>query len=445
MMSIVLLLLSIAFIILLTVKLKVHPFLALLAAAIFFALFSEMSLETMVQSINDGFGVTLGKIGIVIILGVIIGAFLEHSGGAYKLAEVVLKLIGKKRVHEAMAIVGFVVSIPVFADSGFIILTPLNKSLTKKAGLSIAGTAVALILGLMITHVLVPPTPGPIAAAGIIGADVGLVMLIGLALGALALIVAIIYSKKVAAKTYIDPNPETSEEEINEKLKQAPSAIKSFLPILIPILLIIGKSLMEFSLTDVQQEAGWAKFIGFIGSPIIALLIGMLFALLLPKKLDKEILSTTGWVGKAMGDASNIILITGAGGIFGTILQNSGIATTMAETLSGASLGIWLPFLLCAAIKTAQGSSTVALITTASIIAPMLPSLGFVSEIDKALVVAIIGAGAMVVSHANDSGFWILTQFSNMDVKTGYRLYTLGTFVVGISMACFVFIASFIL
>ncbi|PCJ93350.1 MAG: gluconate transporter [Flavobacteriaceae bacterium] len=442
--SILLLLLSIVFIILLTVKLKVHPFLALLAAAIFFALFSDMSLEAVVESINNGFGDTLGKIGIVIVLGVIIGAFLERSGGAYKLAEVVLKIIGKKRVHAAMGIVGFIVSIPVFADSGFIILTPLNKSLTKKAGLSLAGTSVALILGLMITHVLVPPTPGPIAAAGIIGADIGLVMLLGLGLGALSLIVAIIYATKYASKTYIDPNPEMSDEEINAKIKQAPSALKSFLPILIPILLIIGKSVMEFTLTDAQLATGGAKLIGFIGSPVIALLIGMLFALLLPKKFDKEILSTTGWVGKAMGEASNIILITGAGGIFGTILQNSGIAATMADTMSGGNLGIWLPFLICAAIKTAQGSSTVALITTASIIAPMLPSLGYISEMDKALVVAMIGAGAMVVSHANDSGFWILTQFSNMDVKTGYRLYTLGTLVVGVSMALFVFTASFI-
>ncbi len=165
MIAILLLVLSVLLIILLTVRLKVHPFLALLAAALFFALFSGMTLDNIVKMVNDGFGVTLGKIGIVIVLGVIIGAFLEHSGGAYKLAEVVLRVIGKKRVHEAMAIVGFIVSIPVFADSGFIILNPLNKSLTKRAGLSIVGTATALILGLMITHVLVPPTPGPIAAA----------------------------------------------------------------------------------------------------------------------------------------------------------------------------------------------------------------------------------------------------------------------------------------
>lgn len=444
MISFLLLIASVILLILLTAKWNLHPFLALLFVALFFGVVSGMDPDTIIKSINDGFGNTLGKIGIVIALGVIIGAILEYSGGAYKLAEIVINIIGKKRVHEAMGIVGFIVSIPVFADSGFIILNPLNKSLTKRAGLSIVGTAVALILGLMISHVLIPPTPGPIAAAGIIGADVGLVMLVGLIIGMFSLVVAITYSKYYAARTYIDPNPELSEEIIQEKIRNAPSAVKSFLPIVTPIILIIGKSVMEFIITDGQQETWWFKMIGFMGSPVIALFTGMLFAFLIPKKLDKEILSTTGWVGKAINDASTIIIISGAGGIFGAILQNSGIATTMANGLSDANLGIWLPFLLCAAIKTAQGSSTVALITTASIIAPMLPGMGFESEIDKALIVAAIAAGAMVVSHANDSGFWILTQFSGIDVKTGYRTYTLGTLVVGVSTALFVYIATFI-
>ncbi|WP_420593371.1 GntP family permease [Robiginitalea biformata] len=445
MIAILLLLLSVVLIILMTAKFNVHPFLALLGAALFFGLFSDMSLQMVIQSINDGFGGTLGKIGIVIVLGVIIGAFLEHSGGAFKLAEIILKIIGRKRVHAAMGIVGFIVSIPVFADSGFIILNPLNKSLTKRAKLSIVGTATALILGLMISHVLVPPTPGPIAAAGIIGADVGLVMLVGLIIGALALILAVFLCKKLGNRYYIDPNPDIDEAEIQEKIKQAPSALKSFLPILVPIVLIVGKSLLEFNLPEGQEGAAWVRLLLFIGEPVVALLIGMLISFLLPKKFDRKLLSTSGWVGKAMGDASNIILITGAGGIFGTILQNSGIAGTLADSLSTANLGIWLPFLLCAAIKTAQGSSTVALITTASIIAPMLGSLGFETAIDKALVVSAIGAGAMVVSHANDSGFWILTQFSGIDVKTGYRVYTFGTLVVGTFAALLVFAASFIL
>jgi GntP family gluconate:H+ symporter len=316
-----LLLLSVALIILLTVKFNVHPFLALFFAALAYGVAAGMDFSSIVTSINDGFGGTLGKIGMVIVLGVIIGAFLEQSGGAFKLAEAVLKIIGKKRVHEAMGIIGYIVSIPVFADSGFIILNPLNKSLSKKAGLSIAGTSVALILGLMLTHVMVPPTPGPIAAAGILDADVGLVMLLGIIVSALSLVVAIIYSKKVAAKTYIDPNPDLTEAEVEEKIKQAPGAGKSFLPILVPILLIVGKSILEFQLPEGEEGTWLVRFFTFIGTPVIALTIGMFLAFLLPKKWDKDILSTEGWVGKALMDASTIILITGAGGFSGPFFR----------------------------------------------------------------------------------------------------------------------------
>ena len=402
-----------------------------------------MSFDLILEAINDGFGGTLGKIGMVIVLGVIIGVFLEKSGAAFKLAEIILRLIGRKRVHEAMGLIGFIVSIPVFADSGFIIVNPLNKSLSKKAGLSLAGTGVALMLGLMITHVMVPPTPGPIAAAGILDADIGLVMLLGLIVGLLTLVVAVIYAKKVASKTYIDPNPELTDEEVKKITAEAPNAFKSFLPILIPILLIVGKSIMEFNMSEDQLSATLPRILSFIGSPVIALILGMFLSFALPKKLDKEMLSTTGWVGKAMNDAALILLVTGAGGIFGAILQKSTIANDMQSLLSGANLGIWLPFILTAAIKTAQGSSTVALITTAGIMAPMLGSLGYDTEIQKALVVVAIGAGAAVVPHANDSGFWVFTQLTGMDIKTGYRLYTTGAGIVGLFAAFLVFLISF--
>ncbi|MCK5468541.1 MAG: GntP family permease, partial [Cyclobacteriaceae bacterium] len=185
------LLLSVILIILLTTKLKVHPFLALFAVALMYGFLSGMSLDNIIDSINTGFGETLGKIGLIIIFGVIIGAFLENSGGAYRLAEAILKIVGKKRVPTAMGVIGYFISIPVFADSGFILLSPLNKSLTKKAGITLAGSTIALAMGLMATHTLVPPTPGPIAAAGILNADLGLVMLIGVPVSAFALIVAI--------------------------------------------------------------------------------------------------------------------------------------------------------------------------------------------------------------------------------------------------------------
>ena len=432
------LLISVVFIILLTAKLKIHPFIALFLVALFYGIFAGMPLDEIVNSINQGFGDTLGKIGLLIVLGVIIGSFLENSGGAYSMAEKVLKIIGKKRVPTAMGIIGYIVSIPVFADSGFILLSPLNKSLSKKAKISLAGSAVALGLGLTATHTLVPPTPGPIAASGILNADLGLVLLWGILISALALIVGLLFATKYVSKTYIDPNPDVSDEEIESKLIDAPGAFKSSIPIIVPIVLIILRSLVNAFGENFDDTI--IQLISFIGEPVIALLIGMFLSFLLPKKLNKEMLSTTGWVGKSLTNAASIILITGAGGIFGRVLQNSGIADVIGSTLADVNLSIWLPFLLAAAIKTAQGSSTVALITTASIMMPMMNTLGFVGEIEKAMVVIAIGAGSAVFSHANDSFFWVVTQLSGIDVKSGYRLYSLGTFILGTSAAIILYI-----
>lgn len=437
-MTVFLLLLSVALIILLTARFQVHPFLALFLVAVLYGLLAGMTFDAIIISINEGFGNTLGSIGLIIVFGVIIGAFLEKSGGAYALAEKALQLVGKKRVSAAMSFIGYIVSIPVFADSGFILLSPLNRSLAKKAGISLAGPAIALGLGLTASHTMVPPTPGPIAAAGILGADLGLVMLLAIPTSALALIVGVVFATKYAAKTWIDPNPDISENEIQNRLNDAPGAFKSSIPVFVPIVLIVLKSILGNEAVDVNIP--FQDVTSFLGEPVVALCIGAILSLTLPKKLEIKMLSSEGWVGNALKDAASVILITGAGGIFGKILQNSGIAATLGETLAEIDLSIWLPFLLAAAIKSAQGSSTVALITTASIMLPMMNTLGFETELEKALVVVAIGAGSAVVSHANDSFFWVVSQMSGMKVKTGYRLYTTGTFILGTSAAIFLYL-----
>lgn len=438
---IIILVVSILFIVISTSKYHFHPFLALLFVAVGFGLLSGMPLPDIVKSINDGFGGTIGSIGIVIIAGVIIGTFLEHSGGAFAMAARILKIIGEKHVPLAMSIIGYFVSIPVFADSGFVILTPLNKALSKEAKISLTGPAVALAMGLIATHCLVPPTPGPIAAAGLLDADLGLVILLGMIVSVFALIAGWLFATRVAAKTYIDPNPELTEEQVLEKIKHAPSAFKAFVPIVVPILLIVLKSISDFP-TKPFGDGLLRNCVGFVGAPVIALLIGVLLAFRLPKKLDMAMLSTTGWVGQALLNAAIIIMITGAGGSFGMILRNSPIASIIGESLSKANLGIWLPFIISAAIKTAQGSSTVALITTASLMAPLMGSLGFEGGVTKALVVLAIGAGSMVVSHANDSFFWVFTQMTKMDVKTGYKLHTFTTLIIGVTSAVVIWVIS---
>jgi len=438
-MLVILLLVSILFIVVSTTKFKLHPFIALLLAAIGFGLFSGMPLPEIIKSVNGGFGNTIGYIGIVIVAGCIIGTFLEESGGAYIMAKSILKLVGEKHVPLAMAILGYFVSIPVYADSGFVVLSPLSKALSKRAKISLAGPAIALSLGLTITHCLVPPTPGPIAAAGILEADIGLVIMVGAVVSSLTLLVAWIFATKFASKVFIDPNPDKSEEDIIETIKEAPSALNAFIPIIIPLLLIVLKSVSDFPTNPLGT--GYAKTLfGFIGEPVIALLIGVFFAFRLPKKFDREMLSTTGWVGKSLLTAAVIILITGAGGSFGMVLRNSGIADILGSSLSEINLSIWLPFIIAASLKSAQGSSTVAVITTASIMAPLMAVLGFDSPLEKALVISSIGAGSMVVSQVNDSFFWVVTQMSNMNVKTGYKLHTLGTLISGFTAMTVVWI-----
>ena len=444
MILIFLLIASVLLIVISTSRFRIHPFLALIFTAILFGLFSGMPLDKIVESINEGFGGTIGQIGIVIVAGVMIGTFLEHTGGAYSLAKRILRITGKKQVPLTMSIIGYFVSIPVFADSGFVILTPLNKALSKEAKISLAGTSVALALGLITTHCLVPPTPGPIAAAGILEADLGLVIALGIIVSIFTLTAGWLYATKIASRHYIDPNPDMSDAALQEKLKEAPRAIKAFMPIVMPIILIVLKSISDFP-TEPFGSGILKNVLGFIGNPVIALLIGVLLSFTLPRKFDREMLSTTGWIGQALLNAAIIIMITGAGGAFGMILRNSDIADVLGEYLTDARIGILLPFIISTAIRVAQGSSTVSLITTASLMVPLIGPLGFDSGIARALVVLAIGAGSMVGSHANDSFFWIFTQMTGMDVKTGYRLHTVGTVVIGFTSAMVIWGISLIL
>lgn len=439
-----LLVLAIAFIIFATARLKMHAFLALLLAAFGFGILSGMPLNTVIKSVNDGFGGTIGYIGIVIVLGSVIGTFLEKSGGAWRLAESILKLTGKKNVPLTMSVMGYVVSIPVFCDSGFVILSSLNKALAKRAGITLAAGAIALSLGLYATHTMVPPTPGPIAAAGILQADLGLVILWGALIAAFACAAGWLFAITVAAKVEIAPYKEGEEPEDLPSLDQAPGPVISLAPIFLPILLIVAKSVAD--LPSKPLGAGPAvDVLAFVGQPVVALLIGFGLALFLPKKLEASMLGNSGWLGEAIVASAIIILITGAGGSFGKVLQNSGIAKMVGEGVSTWHLGILLPFLIAAGIKTAQGSSTVAIITTAGLMAPLMVPLGFDTPTARALVVVTIGAGSMVVSHANDSFFWVVTQFSNMTPEQGYRLQTMGTLVQGVVAAVAVFVAAMIM
>lgn len=447
--TLLLILASVVFIVLATTRLQLHPFLALILAALGFGLGSGMSGTAVIDAISAGFGGTVGAIGIVILAGSIIGVFLEKSGGALRLAESIIKRCGDKHIPAAMGGVGYVVSMPVYCDTAFVILSPLNKALSRKAGVGVAAGAVALSLGLYATHTMVPPTPGPVAAAGILDADLGLVILWGVVASLVALFAGWLFATRVAAKVDIEPSAtndsaQPTADEIPLSAADAPGVLASVAPILLPIVLILLRSVAQLPSAPFGAGRLFAT-LDFIGHPVLALLLGVGLAFTLPSRFDRKMLSAGGWLGDAVAAAAPIIIITAAGGAFGKVLQNADIGAALGPYIETIGLGVVIPFLLAAVLKTAQGSSTVAIITTASLMAPFMVALGLDSESGRALTVIAIGAGSMVVSHANDSYFWVVTQFSGMDVKTGYKLQTLGTLVEGTAAAAVVWVLSLFL
>jgi gluconate:H+ symporter, GntP family len=437
------LLLSVVFIILGTTKLKLHPFIVLLLAAYFAGALAGLPVGRIATSISTGFGNIMATIGIVIILGTIIGIILEKSHAAIKLAELVMKLVGKRFPALAMSIIGYIVSIPVFCDSAFVILSSLKKSLVQKTGKSAAALTIALSSGLYATHTFVPPTPGPIAAAGNLGLEnqLGLVILFGLLVAAIAMFTGYFWAMYVGKK-YITIEDEPSEDFKNQNEIKLPSGIKSLSPILVPIFLIAFRSVATYPTKPLGEGFVFIAF-DFLGQPVNALFIGLFLSFLLFPKFNKETL--TGWIGDGISAAAPILLITGAGGAFGAILKETQIGETIGSLLADYQLGIFLPFIIAAAFKTAQGSTTVALVATSALIAPLLPGIGLDSLIGKVLAVMAIGAGAMTISHVNDSYFWVVTQFSGMDVKTGYKTHTIGTLIQGVVSMIFIYVISLIL
>jgi len=429
-MLLVILVAAIVMIVVLISRFKVHAFLALLLASFFVGLAAGMNPVDVSKTIMKGFGGTAERIGIVIIAGTIIGVFLEKTGAALTLAETVLRVVGPRRPALAMSIIGYITSIPVFCDSGFVILSSLNKALSKKTGVSMATMATALATGLYATHTLVPPTPGPIAAANNLHADLGTVIFIGLMVAIPVTIAGYLWATKFASHYEVLAEASISYEDLIKQYKQLPGAFVSFLPLVLPILLIGLKSVAAFP----GQPFGTGLLkatLDFIGEPMVALLFGMFACIPLVPKLNEEVMS--GWIGQGIKDSAAIIMITAAGGSLGALLAASKIADYLGTSLSTLNLGIFLPFLIAAALKTAQGSSTVALITTSAIVYPLLGSLGLDSPTGAVLATMAVGCGAMVVSHANDSYFWVVAQFSNMKVDVAYKCQTLGTLVQGVT------------
>ncbi|HUS00917.1 MAG TPA: GntP family permease [Chitinophagaceae bacterium] len=437
---IVCLLTGITIIVLLTAKYRVHPFFALILACFVVGLTIGFPIAVVITTIKDGFGNIMKSLGLIIVLGTTLGILLEHTGSTAVMASFIMKKTGEKYAALAMSITGFIVGLPIFCDSGYIVLSGLNNSIAKRTAVSIVAMSVSLATGLYSVHCLIPPHPGAAAAAGIIGVDIGRIILIGILVAIPAAVVGYIWANFAGKKVAVAPAEEDISTGIKKITSQKPSVIKAFLPVLIPIAFIALKS---FLVVDKNVTNEWINIFLSLGDPVIALSIGVLLALNCKQGWNKHSLSTL--LHNSVEKAGGILVIIGAGGAFGAVLAATKIGEHFSASLSLSTLGILFPFLLAFILKTAQGSSTVAIITSASIVLPVLPSLGLASENGKLLCVLAMGAGSMMISHANDAYFWVIAKFSGLEMKAMLKVYSVATILMGLTTLLMVYILSHLL
>lgn len=448
---IVLLILVVA-IVLVTARWKISPFLALIGAAVLAAFAYRIPLAEVAGTVTTAFGTTMGNIGLVILFGTMIGIILERSGAAISMADALIKVLGTRFPNLTLTIIGYIVSIPVFCDSGYVVLNSLRKAITLRTGVSGLATSVALMTGLYATHTMVPPTPGPLAAAESIGIanNLGLIIAVGLPVAAISALAGLFYASRFNKSQWTAlPSEDENDladldyEQLRASFGKLPHPALAFLPILVPLVLICASSIAKLP----SQPLGGGTLVevlSFLGTPVIALIFGLLSATLLLRG-ENKLGDFNEQMHESVRTAAPILLITGAGAALGAVLAASELTTILSDSLSGLGLGLAVPFLIAAALKSAQGSSTVSMVTTSALVAPMLGSLGLDSELGMVLSVLAVGAGAMVVSHANDSYFWVVSQLSRIPVITAYKTLSVATAIQGTAAFATVWILGAVL
>ncbi|MFQ1049513.1 MULTISPECIES: gluconate:H+ symporter [Avibacterium] len=433
----------------LVLKTRVHAFIAMLIAASIAGLIGGMNATETLGAISKGFGGTLGGIGIVIGLGVMMGSILEVSGAAEKMAYSFIKMLGKKKEEWALAITGYIVSIPIFVDSAFVILYPVAKALAKNGKRSLLTLGVALAGGLVVTHHTVPPTPGPLGVAGLFNVDIGAMLLVGMSMAAFPVIGIVLYAKWLDKK-YPDFNQQVfTQEELKQKYddyiesrekKNLPSLGLSLLPILLPIVLIFIKAILDLIAKgnpDLSHNVVYQAFI-FLGHPIIALAMSVLISVyaLLPK-VDRN--TTALHLEEGVKTAGIILLVTGAGGALGAVLRESGAGAELAKQVASLPISpILIPFIVSTLVRFIQGSGTVAMITAASISAPILAQIPGVNMLLAAQAATM---GSLFFGYFNDSLFWVVNRMMGIsDVKKQMIVWSVPTTIawaIGGSMVIF--------
>lgn len=425
---------------------RLHAFVALIIASILVAIGTGMDFKNIIFAIQKGMGGTLGTVATIVGLGAIFGEMLEASGGAQVLSKKLIATFGKEKASWALLLTGFIVAIPVFFDVGFIILIPLVYSLAKESKKSVIYYGIPLLAGLAVTHTFIPPTPGPVAVATIIGADLGWVIFLGVVIGLpTAIIAGPVWGNIIGKKIYINPDNFIKESEVF--IGKVSSFKKIMLVITVPLVLI----LLNTGSTTLVKSGAIEKnittdFIEFLGNPFIALTIATLLAfysLGIKEGFTKEAILNLS--NKAFGPIGLVILVTGAGGIFKQILVDSGIGKLLANTMTNSNLPvIVLAFVVAGIVRVSQGSATVSMITSAGIVAPILEVV-MLSAAGKALIVLSIASGATIFSHVNDSGFWLVGKYLGLDVKDTFRSWTVMETLVGVCGFVFSMLLSFII
>ncbi|AVR44981.1 permease [Christiangramia fulva] len=417
----------IVWIILGTSYLKWHPFIVLLLAALGLAFLLGIPAAEIPGVISDGFGSMFASIGLLILFGAWIGVSLEATNGTTAIAHGILKALSKLRMQYVLGFMGYLTSIPVFCDAAFVILAPIAKKLSRGSTRYKNALVVALSTGLFSSHVLVPPTPGPLAAAANLHLEnISLLLLFGGLLAFILMLSGATFAYFMAPKHSEKEKPITAMETNDDK--HLPSFSSAILPLLIPILLMAFSSI--YPLLVQAKENTVSQIIEFTGSPSIALLLGALAGFWMCRKNGVNL---TEVIEKGIRQAAPILLITAMGGALGKIIGFASLTDNLDFGLFQNSWGLALPFFMAALLKSAQGSSTVAIITVSSIMFPLLGVLGLDSEIGKIWVILAIGSGAVTVSHANDSYFWIVSQMGDLPVKKAYKTHTLATLIQGIT------------
>ncbi len=431
-----LLITGIALIVILTTKFKVPAFFALFLACLVVGLGIRLPLEGVISVMKDGFGNIMKSLGLIIVLGTTLGLLLEYTGSTTVMASFLLKRLGNRFAPLAMSLTGFIVGLPIFCDSGYIVLSGLNRSMAKRTGISMATMSVSLATGLLAVHCLVPPHPGVSAAAATIGVDFGRLILIGIPIAIPAMIVGNLWANYAGRKIKDISEDITAEDDP----AKGPSLVNACLPVFIPIILIGIKS---FLTTDKTPNHGVLSIFLSLGDPVIALLIGVLLAF--NCKLSWKRIELSKILQESVEKAGGILVIIGMGGAFGAILATAKIGDHLGQSMALGSMSIFFPFLLTSVLKTAQGSSTVAIITAASIILPLLPILGLSSDTGRLLCVLAMGAGSMMISHANDAYFWVIAKFSGLEMGTMLKVYSVATLFMGLTTLAMVYILSMII